>query len=213
MKTLLKNSVLNGISYAEYKSLTQQLVEKESSTGIRTENTEEQWEQKVMYTKLNYSRNKRLDKTATIPETYRHYFKETCEKQTWLVITETWCGDAVQALPFINKASELSENIDLKIVFRDEHPELMNLFLTNGSKSIPKVIILDSDFEVLAEWGPRSQAATNLVNDYKTEHGKLDDAFKKQLQIWYNKDKGNNIVAELATISKNLCLEKEEKFF
>ena len=62
---------------------------------------------------------------------------------TLLVLAEGWCGDAAQILPVINKIAEYSSLIDLKVVCRDENPELMDQFLTNGSKSIPKVIIID----------------------------------------------------------------------
>ena len=82
----------------------------------------------------------------------------------------------------------------------DENPELMNAFLTNGSRAIPVVIMLDEDFNVLQTWGPRSKAATKLVSDYKEHHGKIDDAFKEMLQVWYNNDKGVSIVNDISTL-------------
>lgn len=202
MKDLLKNSVKYSMSYSEYNLLFKQLVSEGRTTG-------ETSEEKISYTKLNLSRSKRLDKTANISEIFQQQFKDICEKQIWLVITEPWCGDAAQTLPFLNKIAELSENIDLKIVLRDEHPELMDQFLTNGSKSIPKLIILNDQYEVLDHWGPRSQEATKLVTDYKAEHGQLDDTFKKQLQVWYNNDKGVSIVKEIFEVVKKRCLEEE----
>ena len=202
MKTILKKSIKPGMSYSEYNLLFKQLVAEGRTTG-------EPSEEKIKYTKLNLSRSKRLDKTAIIADAFQPQFKNICEKQTWLVITEPWCGDAAQTLPFFNKIAEISENIDLKIVLRDEHPELMDQFLTNGSKSIPKLIILNDQYEVLDSWGPRSQTATKLVTDYKTEHVQLDDTFKTQLQIWYNKDKGASIVKEMAEVAKKLCPKEE----
>ena len=202
MKSLLKNTILSSMSYGEYNLLFKQLVAEGRTTG-------EPSEEKIKYSKLNLSRSKRLDKTAIIDDTFQPQFKDICEKQIWLVITEPWCGDAAQTLPFLNKIAGISENIDLKIVLRDEQTELMNQFLTNGSKSIPKLIILNDQYEVLEQWGPRSQAATKLVTDYKTEHGQLDDTFKTHLQLWYNKDKGTSIVKEIAEISKKLCPEEE----
>ena len=62
-----------------------------------------------------------------------------------MVLTEGWCGDAAQVLPVINKIASLSDFIDLKIILRDEHEELMNKFLTNGSKSIPKLVAIDEN--------------------------------------------------------------------
>merc|ERR1711916_209266 len=115
------------------------------------------------------------------------------QKQTWLVLTEGWCGDAAQNLPIIHKMAEASNQIDLKLVLRDEHLELMDMFLTNGGRAIPKLIALDENLEVLFTWGARPSIATKMVADYKAAHGKLDDALKKDLQVWYNKNKGLNL--------------------
>jgi hypothetical protein len=82
---------------------------------------------------------------------------------------------------------------------RDEHPKLMDAFLTNGSRSIPKLIAFDTQFgEIIGDWGPRPSVATALVNDYKAKHGELTPEFKQDLQLWYNKDKGINIIEDLA---------------
>lgn len=190
MNTLIKNSVNKAMDYTQYNLLFKQLAEEGRTTG-------EQTQEKIDYTKLNFSRSKRLNKTAVIDEAQEEFLKGFNERQTWLVISEPWCGDAAQTLPFINKIAQLSENIDLKIILRDDNLELMNAYLTNGSQSIPIVIMVDEDMNVLQSWGPRSKAATKLVSDYKTEHGKIDDAFKEMLQVWYNNDKGISIVNDI----------------
>jgi hypothetical protein len=190
MKNLMEASVEKALDYSEYNLLFKQLVEEGRTTGEETD-------EKINYTKLNWSRSKRLDKTAEIAEESLEAFKNISQKQTWLVISEPWCGDAAQTLPFLNKIAQLSENIDLKIVLRDENPELMDQFLTNGSRSIPMVIMLDADFNVIDTFGPRSKAATKLVADYKEHHGKIDDAFKEMLQVWYNNDKGVSIINDI----------------
>lgn len=190
MKALLEKSINKAMDYTQYNMLFKQLVEEERTTG-------EFSQMKVDYTKLNFSRTKRLDKTAKVSEEAMEVFKSVSNKQTWLVITEPWCGDAAQTLPFLNKIAQEADNIDLKIVLRDDNLELMNQFLTNGSLSIPIVIMIDEDMNVLQTFGPRSKAATKLVSDYKEEHGKIDDAFKEIIQVWYNKDKGISIVNDL----------------
>ncbi|MDP2686017.1 MAG: thioredoxin family protein [Aequorivita sp.] len=190
MKTLIENTVKKAMDYSDYNLLFKQLVQEGRTTG-------EQTEEKINYTKLNFSRTKRLDKTAEITNDSIAAFKNISEKQTWLVISEPWCGDAAQTLPFLNKIAQFSENIDLKIVLRDENPELMDQFLTNGSRSIPIVIMLDEVMNVFQTFGPRSKAATKLVTDYKAHNGKIDDAFKEILQIWYNNDKGVSIVNDI----------------
>ncbi len=190
MKTLIENSLKKAMDYSEYNLLFKQLAGEGRTTG-------EQTPEKINYTKLNFSRTKRLDKTAEIFEENIESFKSISEKQIWLVISEPWCGDAAQTLPFLNKIAELSENIDLKILLRDENPELMDQFLTNGSRSIPIVIMLDENLNVFQTFGPRSIAAAKLVTDYKLKHGKIDDAFKEMLQIWYNNDKGISVVEDI----------------
>ena len=124
------------------------------------------------------------------------------EEQTWLVITEGWCGDAAQNLPVINKLAEINTNIKLKLVLRDENLELMDLFLTNGGRSIPKLIALNKQNEVLFTWGPRPKVATKMVADYKEKHGSLDPQFKQDLQVWYNKDKGKSVQSDFIELLK-----------
>jgi hypothetical protein len=135
---------------------------------------------------------KRLDKTIKLTEGTIATAKDIKDPVTWLVLTEGWCGDAAQTLPIINKIANESDKIDLKIVLRDENEDLINQFLTNGGKSIPKLIALDKNNEVIDSWGPRPSIPTKMVADYKKEHGQLDADFKKDLQVWYNKDKGQN---------------------
>ncbi len=190
MDDLIKNSVQKAMDYSQYNLLFKQLVDEGRSTGEETQ-------EMIDYTKLNFSRTKRLDKTAQIPEKYINAFKNSSAKQTWLVISEPWCGDAAQTLPFLNKLAQLSENIELKVLLRDENPELMDRFLTNGSRSIPIVIMLDEELNVIQTFGPRSKAATDFVNNYRTKHGAIDDVFKEMIQVWYNNDKGISILDDL----------------
>ena len=120
---------------------------------------------------------------------------------TWLVLTESWCGDAAHLMPVINKVAELNKGIDFKVVLRDENEALMNQFLTNGGKSIPKLIIIDNETgNVQNTFGPRPTEATKLVHDYKTKHGKLTPEFKEDLQGWYNKNKGQNAISDLVSL-------------
>ena len=201
MKELIQKSLAKAISYEEYNVLFKKLVAEGRTTGEATS-------EKINYTKLNFSRSKRLDKTIKLSEEQNKYFQDINVKQTWLVITEPWCGDAAQSLPFFNKMAASSENIELKIVLRDENPELMDSFLTYGSRSIPKLIILDKNLEVVNHWGPRSKAATKVVDDYVQKHAKIDEQLKTDLQLWYNKNKGEAIIAEMQELA--LCEKNSE---
>lgn len=186
MKNIIENSLQKGITYDEYRKLVSDLLVEGKSTGP------EQSESLLNYSMLNDRRMKRLDKTIRLTEETLASVKDVTSPVTWLVLTEGWCGDAAQTLPIINKIANESDRIDLKIVLRDENEELMNRFLTNGGKSIPKLIALDKNNDVIDSWGPRPSVPTKMVEDYKREHGQLDADFKKDLQVWYNKDKGIN---------------------
>jgi hypothetical protein len=153
---------------------------------------------------LNDRRMKRLDKTIKISEETIAEIKAIKEPQTWLAITEGWCGDAAQNLPVIAKIAEINNLINLKLVLRDDNEALMDLFLTNGGKSIPKIIILDKDNNVMNTWGPRPTIATKMVADYKAKHGALDPEFKQDLQVWYNKNKGQSVQDDFIKLTKSL---------
>lgn len=153
------------------------------------------------HTRLNDARMRRLDKTIRVPEKIEARFKDFEGDQTWLVITESWCGDSAQSIPAMNKLAALTANIDLKLIYRDTHPELMDAFLTNGARSIPKLIAIDNPSgKILNEWGPRPSTATTMAENYKAEHGTLTPSFKQDLQVWYNKDKAQTTLQDLAEL-------------
>lgn len=197
--TLINNAINQSISYDEFVNLMNQLVAINSTTG------QEKTDALVNYTRLNQRRFKRWDKTLKISEDVKNEVEKFSRSITWLVLTESWCGDAAHVMPAMNKIVKLNYLINIKVVLRDQNPELMDAFLTNGSKSIPKVIILDNDTnEVLGSYGPRPSKATKLVDNFKKVHGKLTPEFKEELQRWYNKDKGHNTMNDLVKILKSL---------
>ncbi|RAV30020.1 thioredoxin family protein [Sinomicrobium soli] len=191
-RTVIKKSLQKALSYEAYREMTDRLVAEGKTTGT------EQTEELVHYTRLNSSRMRRMDKKAEVSaQDIEAISEKITGKQTWLVIAESWCGDAAQALPVFNRICSNIPGIELKIVLRDENPGLMELFLTGGTRSIPRLIVLDESLEVLYTWGPRSGAATAMVNDYRALHGKPDAAFKESLQRWYVSDRGASIVDDL----------------
>jgi thiol-disulfide isomerase/thioredoxin len=143
----------------------------------------------------------RWDKTLKLSEKTQKQINEFETNVTWLVLAESWCGDAAHVLPVLNKIAELNDYIDLKIVLRDENLELMDAFLTNGGRSIPKLIMVDNKTgDVLNTYGPRPSEATSLVNRYKVKYGVLTPEFKEDLQHWYNNDKGQNIIEDITNM-------------
>ena len=198
MNNQIEYNFEESMSYEEYRSLVKDLLARGKSTG------KSQTEDLLNYSKLNNSRMRRLDKTFKISEDTAENLRSITKNQIWIVLTEGWCGDAAHSLPVINKMVENSEGINLKILLRDENEELMNKFLTNGNKSIPKLIMLDADTnELIDSWGPRPTEAAEMVNKQMERHGILDADFKKDLQVWYNANKGTNIEEDILAL---LCV-------
>ncbi|MEC4112823.1 thioredoxin family protein [Myroides pelagicus] len=159
----------------------------------------------LAYAKLNEARLHRLDKTLKASEESAFYLNNLDRKVLWIAITESWCGDAAQSVPMLNKLAELSDNVELKLVLRDKNLDLMDQFLTNGGRAIPKLLIVDKQsLEVLADWGPRPTGARTLIEDYKKEHGVVDETCKIELQKWYTKDKGHEVEKEVIDLMKSV---------
>jgi len=192
---LVKEALPKAMSYQEYKQLVEQHVQDGTNSGAEVTAS------LADYTMLNHRRMKRLSKTIKLqPEA----ILAAVGRKTpidWLVITESWCGDAAQSTPIMEKFANENPNITFKVVLRDQFPSLIEAFLTNGAQSIPKLIAYDSQNEmILGDWGPRPTMANQLVAEYKAAHGGLSPEFKQDLQIWYNKDKGHDIANDLKNL-------------
>jgi thiol-disulfide isomerase/thioredoxin len=195
IKKLIDEGLKKSMSYPQYRDFVTRLVAKESTSGaLKTDEL-------IYYTRLNDRRMRRWDKTIKISKAHEDQIKSFAKPSTWLVLTESWCGDAAHLIPVINKVAQLNPNIDLHIVLRDEHLMLMDAFLTHQARAIPKLIMIDNTTkEVRHAYGPRPSIATQMVDDYKTKHKKLTPEFKENLQVWYNKNKGQNTIEDLVNL-------------
>lgn len=199
MKTIFQEAYKKSMSYTEYLNLIDEKIAQQASTG------NEQSELLTDFTKLNRARMKRLDKTQELLPEIVEAVKNIKTQQIWLVLTESWCGDAAQHLPVFHKMANLQEEIDLRLVLRDDNDELMQKYLTNGGKSIPKLIAISSDFETeLFNWGPRPAEAQVEVRRLLEEEGGFNDRVKEGIQIWYNNDKGMSLQNEWLNILNKL---------
>lgn len=191
MKKYIEKSLHKAIDYKNYKIRLNIALESEK----RRENPDLAL---MEYLKLNKSRMSRIDKQFVLQQFCREtYDSKPNGKFTWLVIAEPWCGDAAQVLPVLHKMSNNCAQVDLKIALRDENPELMSQFLTRGKKSIPKLIALDKNLNVIFTWGPRPKEAQKIVEDDIRIHKKLSREGQIKLQKWYNQDNGAAIETEL----------------
>lgn len=200
MKSIVAKALFNSHSYSEYRKLVTDLLSEGKSTG------NEQSESLTNYSKLNEARMNRLEKTIKIDETVAEKLQNLDNHYIWLVLSEGWCGDAAQILPILDKMAHASnKKIDLRIVLRDENDDLMNQYLTNGGKAIPKVIIICKEAGIVrADWGPRPKGASELMAKHKREVGPIDEKIKTDLQLWYLTDKGISVQEELLEIMENI---------
>lgn len=189
-----------GISYSTYINQIEDLVANKQTSG------EDQRIDLVEYTKLNLRRMKRLGKTIALDDQLKQLVTSCKTPMTWLVLTEAWCGDAAQNIPFINRLAELNEHIELRLLYRDENPELMDAFLTNGGRSIPKLIALSSkDHSLLGSWGPRPEDAQQRMNELnQSQHLKKEDIIT-EIQLWYARNKNQSLEAEFYKLMQKWC--------
>lgn len=147
------------------------------------------------YLPQNWSRQSRMDRKLTLREDLIAAIKGIQDPVNWLVITEHWCGDASQINPIIQKAAlESNGKINLRFIYRDKDERLINAHLTDGrSKSIPILIQLDKDYNVLGTYGPRPAVAQKIVMDILAEGGD----YNMDLHTWYARDKQQSVQDDL----------------
>lgn len=148
------------------------------------------------YTRLNLSRMNRWMKTMQLDDDLVKKLKNSSKRQHWIIIVEPWCGDVAHSLPFLIQLAEQSPLISYDLQLRDSEPFLINSYLTNGTKSIPKLIVRDEKGNDLFTWGARPVTAQQLMEGLKAASADFE-IIKTQLQNWYNMDKGKSLQQEL----------------
>lgn len=190
----------NGYTYTEYSAEFQNTVNNSKEEGLNDEE-----KSLFNYKKLNLQRSSRIDKTFKPSEEIKETALKITKPQIWMMITETWCGDSAQNIPYIAKIAALNPLINFRIILRDENTDIMDLYLTNGTRSIPMLTAFDEDGNELFKWGPRPKEAADLVKNAKAE-GLTKDQFIEKLHLWYGRNRGAAIESELAELIKQTLL-------
>lgn len=151
------------------------------------------------YTKLNYQRSLRIQKTYCPSEELKSALQTICEPQIWMVLTEDWCGDSAQTLPFIARMAEENPHITLRILSRDENLDIMDLYLTDGKRGVPKLVAFDESGEELFRWGPRPQPAAEVFREGINCGLPKKEVYPK-LHLWYGRDRGRTVEKEFVEI-------------
>lgn len=123
--------------------------------------------------------------------------------QTWLVLTETWCGDSAQCLPMIVRLAELAPGVTLRILLRDDNLEVMDRYLTEGKRAIPKLIAFGGDGGELLRWGARPAAAQAVMDDALAEGLEKVDRLER-LHLFYGRDRGRALDGEFIELFSHL---------
>ena len=176
-------------TYEGYVDHIEALFEEGKVTG------EVQSDQKLEATKINLHRIHRSDKTVKVVPELESKLKELQEEMDWYLITEGWCGDSAQITPVIAKVAACNPKINFKLILRDENPEIMDTYLTNGSRSVPKLVgvNINSGTESFI-WGPRPTNIQERVVQFKKDNPEVPhEEFLKNLHLWYGRDRGNAI--------------------
>jgi len=128
------------------------------------------------------------------------------DRQRILAITEPWCSDSLAILPVMMNIVEVMPNWEIKILLRDEHPDLMDHYLTSGSRGIPIFIFLDDHYRELFRFGPRPAAAQHIFDEHRNaiHEGKIQkQEVIKMIRKFYALDRGKSIETELTGLLRN----------
>ncbi len=182
----------NAINYTNYLSNNEAKIKSLEESSLEDD------KMYLEYYKLGLMRMQRVDKTYKPQDELIEEFKQKNFKGKFLIISEGWCGDAAMIVPVVN--AFFSPTNEVRITYRDQN-DLIDSYLTNGGKSIPIILILDENNNVMAHWGPRPAAGTELLKKHKENPEIYDaDAFHNDLQIYYTKNKGKDIIEELLAL-------------
>lgn len=186
------------MSYDEYRSMIDRLLDEGKTTGTNHS------EAMIDYTKMNVQRMSRLDKRANLSDSLKEKLKNLDRKLIWVVLTEAWCGDAAQNVPVIAKMAEQSENVELKLILRDENLDIMDEYLTNGGRSIPKLVCLEAEsLEEVGTWGPRPELAQKKAMEWKNDPDISKEEWAKKLHKWYANNRTQEIQSEFEELLEN----------
>ncbi|WP_345113808.1 thioredoxin family protein [Hymenobacter algoricola] len=191
-------------SYAAYRQLIDELLAADKTTGPQ------QSAELTDYTRLNVQRMRRLDKTVRLLPAVQSALAALTRSYRWLIITEGWCGDASQIVPVLEAIAQASGGkITTHYLLRDEHPALMDAYLTNGARAIPKLVVLDPATRAeITHWGPRPAPAQKLLLDLKAQ-GATHEEYAEQVHGWYAHDKTQTTQGELLVLLGQLPQKQE----
>ena len=138
-------------------------------------------------------------RTAAVPEWARREAAALGRRLRFVVLAEDWCGDASSTVPVVVRFAEQA-GIEVRILRRDEHPEVMDRYLSpTGARAIPVVIVLTDTMEEIGHWGSRPAELQAFVTEQR-RLGRPTRAYFPEVRRWYAKDRGETTLRELLRV-------------
>ena len=154
------------------------------------------------YSPLNWKRSERVEKTYKMSDEARSAMLAITTPQLWMVITEGWCGDSAQSFPIIHRLANVNPLVEIRVILRDENLDILDAYLTDGKRGIPKLVAFNRDGEELFTWGPRPREAAELFRDGLAEGTPKSQVYEK-LHLWYARDRGKAIEREFTELVRS----------
>jgi hypothetical protein len=148
------------------------------------------------YARYNWERAEAVEQEYMASEELREVMNTIDTPQLWMVLTDDWCGDSAFSLPIIARAASLSDHVTLRILRRDDNLDIMDQYLTDGSRSVPKLVAFSEDGDELFEWGPRPADAAALREGLIAEGAEGKDVVEP-LITWYEDGGYEDVEEEL----------------
>lgn len=190
-------------------------------------NVKKYWDQKITLEEYIAVAKERLQSAET-PEDFKEYYRlglQRMERTTKqfevlpadldrlkdsefdgkiLIISEPWCGDASSTVPATYLFFKMG-GVPVGIFLRDQDQTLIDAYQTNGTQSIPKILVLNTENEVVATWGPRTVYGTSLLARYKQNPEAYPKTeFYNDLQVYYARNKGKDVIEEILKVIENI---------
>lgn len=202
---ITKEHVAKAFTYTQYRELIDKLLAENKTTGNNHS------PDMIEYTRMNLYRMQRMEKAIELDDELVQVLLSVQTKMIWLVITEAWCGDAAENLPGLVKIADASPLIELKLLLRDENLNVIDAYLTNGGRSIPKLIALDAEtLEEIGTWGPRPEPSQQLFQELK-QQGLAFKEFSEKLHDWYTADRGQALQNEFKVLLRKWAKLEDPK--
>jgi hypothetical protein len=188
--------LLDGLTYEDYR---EHWIEQKDRPQEEAEDADDR--RLLHYLNYNWDRQAHVHDRYTLSDDARAALDAIEEDQTWMVLTEPWCGDSAFLLPVIAELAAASDQVALRILLRDDNLDVMDEYLTGGSRSIPKLVAFGADGDERFTWGPRPEAAADLFASLKADDTPKEQAIQTLLEHYEDggwKDAEDELVDAIA---------------